>query len=77
VVRCLEIIGEAVRAIPKNVRQKYPKVEWNKISGLRDILIHRYFRLDLSILWNIVQNQIPELKEKIQGILKKESKNPG
>ncbi|MDQ7032491.1 MAG: DUF86 domain-containing protein, partial [Desulfonauticus sp.] len=54
-VRNLEIIGEAVKKIPIEIKSKYPKIEWKKIAGLRDILIHEYFGVDLEILWDIIK----------------------
>ncbi len=60
VVRNLEIIGEAAKKIPGEIRSKYSDIEWNKIAGLRDILIHEYFGVDLEILWDIIQNKPPQ-----------------
>jgi uncharacterized protein with HEPN domain len=74
VVRNLEIIGEAVKHLPKDVQKKYSSVEWKKIAGLRDILIHAYFGVDRDIVWDVVSNKIPELKEQISLILKKRKK---
>lgn len=68
VIRNLEIVGEAVKKIPNEIRKEYPEVEWKKISGLRDILIHAYANIDLKIVWDIVQNKIPRLKSSIQKI---------
>ena len=73
VVRNLEIIGEAVKNIPEVTRQKYSHVEWKKMAGLRNTVIHEYFGIDFEILWDIVQNKIPDLLVKIQEVLKKES----
>ena len=70
IVRRLEIIGEAVKNIPGDFKEKYPKVPWKKIAGLRDIIIHAYFNVDLDIMWNIIKKDIPDLKEKIQKIKK-------
>lgn len=70
VIRNLEIIGEAVKKIPANVKQKHSEIEWKKIAGLRDILIHEYFGIDYDVLWDIVRNKVPQLKEQISLVLK-------
>ncbi len=69
VVRNLEIIGEAVKKIPVEVRMKYPDVEWNKIAGVRDILIHAYFTVDLEILWGIIEDKLPGFKTRVIQIM--------
>ena len=61
VIRNLEIIGEATKSLDDNVKSLHPKLDWRKIAGLRDILIHEYFGIDPEIVWDIVQNKIPEL----------------
>jgi len=65
VVRNLEIIGEAVKKIPDNIKRQKPDIEWKKIAGLRDILIHDYFGVDVVIVWDIIKNKIPVLKKNI------------
>ena len=69
VVRNLEIIGEAIKKVPDEVRKIHPEVEWQKIAGLRDILIHEYFGIDLEIIWDVVQNKIPELEKQIKKLV--------
>jgi len=70
VIRNLEVIGEAVKNIPKTVKDKYPQIEWREIAGLRDILAHRYFEVDLEIIGDIIKNKLPGLKDKVSVILK-------
>lgn len=70
VVRNLEIIGEATKRIPKDIKAKYYAVEWQKIVGLRNILIHQYFGIDLEIIWDIVRNKLPKFEEQIRNIYK-------
>ena len=71
-VRSLEIIGEAVKNIPKNVKDSYPETEWKKIAGMRDKLIHGYFKVDYELVWDVVVNKIPKLEETIKKIVKME-----
>ena len=65
VIRNLEIIGEAAKMVPESVRVSYPAIEWRKIAGLRDILAHQYFEVDLDIIWDIIQNKLPELDKQL------------
>ena len=65
VVRNLEVIGEAVKYLPASVRDRRPDIDWRKIAGLRDILIHAYFGVDLDIVWDVVANKIPPLLEAV------------
>ena len=69
VMRNLQIIGEATKNVPLEIRNRYPEVEWRKIAGLRDVLAHAYFSLENEILWDIIQNKIPPLLEQVQHIL--------
>lgn len=69
VIRNLEIIGEAAKRIPYNIKQTYDDVEWRKISNLRNILIHEYFGIKHTILWDVVKNKVPKLKNHAEKIL--------
>ena len=71
IVRSLEIIGEAVKNIPTSFREKHPSIEWTKIAGLRDKLIHHYFGVDFNTIWDVIKYDLPELKKKVKGILTK------
>jgi uncharacterized protein with HEPN domain len=69
VIRNLEVIGEAVKNLPKEVAERFLVTNWRKIAGLRDILIHRYFEIDTELIWDIVKNELPDLKVKVLAIL--------
>ena len=68
VMRDLEIIGEAAKHIPPDVRLKYPTIEWQKIAGLRDVVAHEYFGLDLDIIWDIITREVPALPKQLSSI---------
>lgn len=69
IVRNLEIIGEAVKKIPRRIRIQYPQIEWKKIAGLRDIIAHEYFGVNKRILWEVVVQKLPLLEKQVQAIL--------
>lgn len=69
VVHYLQIIGEASRSLSPELIAQYPDVPWIDAIDLRNIVVHEYFRVDLSIVWDITQNDLPELKEQIEAIL--------
>ncbi|MDD2702872.1 MAG: DUF86 domain-containing protein [Candidatus Omnitrophica bacterium] len=71
IVRNLEIIGEAVKNIPSEIKDKNPEIEWKKIAGLRDILTHEYFGIDIEVVWDIVKNKLPILRNQVNRILHK------
>ncbi len=70
VIRNIEIIGEAARNIPEDVREEYPDVPWRRMIGLRNIAVHEYFGVDLSIVWEITTKNLPETRPMIAAILK-------
>ncbi len=72
VIRCLEIIGEAAKKIPGDVRDQYPLVPWKEIAGMRDKLIHEYFGVDLGIIWETITNDLADLEAAVQDYLKKQ-----
>ncbi len=69
VIRNLEIIGEAVKNISPAIKIEYPDVPWKQIAGLRDILIHHYFGVDLETIWLVVEKRLPVLAERIHFLL--------
>mgnify|MGYP001608404389 CR=1 FL=1 len=70
VFRRLEIIGEAVKNIPSVIKNKYKNVPWAEITGTRDILIHSYFGVNIEMIWKVIEDDLPSLKEEILQIKK-------
>lgn len=66
VLRNLEVIGEAAKRLPEDIRRAVPMIEWRKIAGLRDIIAHGYFGVDHDILWNVVADKVPELLREME-----------
>ncbi|MGD8405685.1 MAG: DUF86 domain-containing protein [Anaerolineales bacterium] len=66
VVRCLEIIGEAARQMPKSFREKHPEFPWRETASLRNVIAHEYFGLDIDIIWDVVHTRIPVLLEQVK-----------
>lgn len=69
VLRNLEIIGEAAKRIPKEVRENMAQIEWAKIAGMRDWLAHAYFHVNPDIVWDVITNKLPQLEETVLGFL--------
>jgi uncharacterized protein with HEPN domain len=65
----LQIIGEATRNLSAKITEKYPEVPWGEIIGLRNVLVHHYFDLDVEVTWDIVRNDLPPLKKQVEAIL--------
>jgi uncharacterized protein with HEPN domain len=69
VVRCLEIIGEAARKIPKAMQANYPEIPWREMMGMRDVLIHDYMGVNYGVVWKTVQQDLPPLLPQITRII--------
>lgn len=69
VIRNLEILGEATKNITTDLRDSRPDIPWRKMAGLRDVLIHDYLGIDVYIVWNVVQDELPDLKVKIESLI--------
>ncbi|MCD6268491.1 MAG: DUF86 domain-containing protein [Thermotogaceae bacterium] len=66
----IAIIGESVKKIPEDVKERYPDIPWKDIAGMRDKVIHDYFGVDVNIVWETIRKNVPELEQKIKVMLK-------
>jgi uncharacterized protein with HEPN domain len=71
IVRHLQIIGEAARTMPQEVRESAPNVPWSEMIGMRHILVHGYFRIDTEIVWDVIERDLPRLKQSLRQLLDK------
>jgi uncharacterized protein with HEPN domain len=69
IIRKLDIIGEAAKNIPKSLRDKYPDLPWKEMSGMRDKIIHDYFGINYKIVWKVIKDRLPEIKQKLMQML--------
>ena len=71
IIRNFEVIGEAVKQLSPELVEQYPNVPWRRIAGFRDVLIHNYMGVDLDEVWNVIENDLPELEETIEAMREK------
>ncbi|MCK9377576.1 MAG: DUF86 domain-containing protein [Syntrophobacterales bacterium] len=71
-VRHLQVIGEAARTLSSTFKDRHPQISWTRIIGMRNILVHHYFEIDLPVVWEVVENELPPLKEQVEAILRQE-----
>lgn len=69
VLRKLEVLGEASKQVPEEIRAKHPDIPWREMAGMRDKLIHFYFGVDEALVWQTITNKIPDVKRRLQSIL--------
>lgn len=69
VARNLEVMGEATKRLSDDIRSRFPDVPWRKMAGLRDIIVHNYFGIDIQLLWDIVQKDVPVARLKVAAII--------
>jgi uncharacterized protein with HEPN domain len=72
----LRILGEACRALSSGFRDAHPEVPWSEIVAFRHILVHRYFGIDTGVVWAIVENDLPNLKREVEGVLRELKEGP-
>lgn len=71
VLKNLEVIGEAAKRLPADVKDSCPGIAWRDIAGLRDIIVHEYFGLDLDIVWDVIDSRVPSLLAELRNIADK------
>ncbi len=75
VIRCLEVIGEAVKRLSPDTRARFPEIPWSLLARMRDFLIHAYDRVNLDQIWDTLQEDLPDLVQKLEQMMPKEDEN--
>jgi len=75
VIRRIEIIGEAVKNLSNETKLKYPNIKWREIAGMRDVVIHQYFGVSISMIWQVAMFEVKNLKDKIEQIIREVEEN--
>lgn len=69
VIRKFEIVGEATKCLPDELKEEHPEIQWKRMAGMRDRLIHAYFGVDYKLVWEAIKAEVPSMKLKLQEIL--------
>ncbi len=69
IIKNFEIIGEAAYQLPKELRKEYPSIEWRKVIAFRHILVHDYYKVNTKIVWNAIENKLPDMKLELEKML--------
>ena len=69
VVRNLEIIGEAARHVPQELRARHSDIDWRRVVGLRNVVVHEYFAVDLDVVWVVLNEHLPQLRRVVKAML--------
>lgn len=68
-IRRLQVIGEAVKNLSHEYREEHGEIEWRNASGMRDVIVHEYFSIDLKLVWNVIKNELPKFKQALEKLL--------
>jgi uncharacterized protein with HEPN domain len=69
IIRNFEIVGEATKHLSPELRQSHPEIQWRGLAGIRDVLVHNYIGVDLDEIWNIIENELPQIKSSLKAVL--------
>ncbi len=75
IIHHLQIVGEATRSISQDLKQQYPNIAWRDAADLRNLVVHEYFRINIDIIWDIVENDLPMFKQQIKTLFKQQLGN--